>query len=608
LPVNPHQHVNPFTEKYMSIAFDAAVPTRWENLVFVSKTKVLQLIRSWRNIWNPALRKWSASSEFSSDFNALPVSAESTSKLWVGATEAEWVLQAGKIHNLRQALRYIDGIEIPAGGMFSFWAQVGLPIKLRGFTEGRELREGCIIPAVGGGLCQLSNALYDAALKAGLEIVERHAHNQVIPGSLAEIDRDATVFWNYVDLRFRVVTPLQIEAVMDDQTLTIRLRTKQTLETAAPVVNLPVAHANSCLSCGVMSCFRQQLPNVWSGRTAYLVDDYWPEFDKYLQAQRTERDLLLLPVDGQQIKKANYAWNTTGFSGVLQHRSILLLRSAQSILLRIARQGAKYQQLLMSQSRYLAKIYGQSLTPDTTHLVVTQSLLPYLWQAGYLQGRSFDVLMTALPMQKLQERLDEAAVRHPQSPTLHNFRVSPAVASWEMAALRQARQIVTVHAELALLWPVKTQVLDWSLPVGSPVDKVPNSDKPVVVLPSSSLGRKGIYELQAAVAGLDVHVIVAGGELEESGFWQGGDMEYLPNYGEALQRATVVVSPAWVEHQPRRVLLAIAKGIPTIVSTACGLPEMSGVTQVPVGDVGALRSAIKLVINAAVVSRTLEVV
>jgi VanW like protein len=592
----------------MSLASASAIPSRSENLVFVAKTKVLQLIRSWQNIWNPAFQQWSPNSEPSEDFHNLPISAESTSNLWVGATEAEWVLQAGKIHNLRQALRHIDGIEVPAGEMFSFWAQVGLPIKLRGFTEGRELREGCIIPAVGGGLCQLSNALYDAALKAGLEIVERHAHQQVIPGSLAEIDRDATVFWNYVDLRFQVATPLRIEAVMDDQTLTIRLRTAQTVEITTPPVNLPVSQANSCLACGVTSCFRQQSPRVLTGRTAYLVDDYWPEFDQYLQTQRTDRDLLLLPVAGQQINKANYVWDTQGFGGVVQHRSILLLRAAQSILLRITRQGAKYQQLLMSQSRYLAKLYGQRLTPDITHLVVTQSLLPHLWQAGYLRGRSFDVLMTALPMQKLQARLDEATAQHPQSPTLNNFRVLPAIATWEMAALRQARQMVTAHAELALLWPAQTQVLDWSLPVKPPVVKIPNSGKPVVVLPSSSLGRKGIYELQAAIAGLEVHLIVAGGELEMPGFWQGCDMEYLPNYGEALQRATVVVSPAWVEHQPRRVLLAIANDIPTIVSNACGLPDMPGLTRVPVGDVEALRSAIKLTIAAAVVSKILEVV
>ena len=68
---------------------------------------------------------------------------------------------------------------------------------------GRELREGCLVPSIGGGLCQLSNALYDAALRAGLQVVERHRHTQVVPGSLAESDRDATVFWNYRDLRLR---------------------------------------------------------------------------------------------------------------------------------------------------------------------------------------------------------------------------------------------------------------------------------------------------------------------------------------------------------------------------------------------------------------------
>ena len=36
------------------------------------------------------------------------------------------------------------------------------------------LSRGCIIPSIGGGLCQISNALYDAALLAELEIVERH--------------------------------------------------------------------------------------------------------------------------------------------------------------------------------------------------------------------------------------------------------------------------------------------------------------------------------------------------------------------------------------------------------------------------------------------------
>ena len=89
---------------------------------------------------------------------------------------ADPLLTEGKIENLRRAVPRIDGIELRPGDVFSFWAQVGRASRWRGFRRGRELREGCLVPSIGGGLCQLSNALYDAALKAGLEIVERHAH------------------------------------------------------------------------------------------------------------------------------------------------------------------------------------------------------------------------------------------------------------------------------------------------------------------------------------------------------------------------------------------------------------------------------------------------
>ena len=96
---------------------------------------------------------------------------------------------------------------VPAGETFSFWKQVGRATRRRGFVAGRELREGCLVANIGGGLCQLSNALYEAALAAGFEIVERHAHSRRVPGSRAALQRDATVFWNYVDLRFRARAP-----------------------------------------------------------------------------------------------------------------------------------------------------------------------------------------------------------------------------------------------------------------------------------------------------------------------------------------------------------------------------------------------------------------
>jgi vancomycin resistance protein YoaR len=176
----------------MSVEINGKVPSRLGSLIFRIKSIGLQLQRGWNNWHNPAVRRWQQQSQL----NDAAICAQSWTDLWVGATEAEWILQAGKIQNLRVAIKAIDGIEIPAGKVFSFWEQVGKPTTRRGFAAGRELRQGCIIPSVGGGLCQLSNALYDASLQANLEIVERYRHSQVIPGSLAEIDRDATVFWN----------------------------------------------------------------------------------------------------------------------------------------------------------------------------------------------------------------------------------------------------------------------------------------------------------------------------------------------------------------------------------------------------------------------------
>jgi vancomycin resistance protein YoaR len=150
--------------------------------------------------------------------------ARSITPLWTSEDAQESLLIVGKIQNLRVALQYLNGIEIPKDGLFSFWAQLGRPTAGKGYVAGRELRQGCLIPSVGGGLCQLSNALYSIALDAGFEVIERHAHSQIVPGSLAEVGRDATVFWNYVDLRFRLPAATRIEAFLTATELVVQVR------------------------------------------------------------------------------------------------------------------------------------------------------------------------------------------------------------------------------------------------------------------------------------------------------------------------------------------------------------------------------------------------
>ncbi|MGB8510514.1 MAG: VanW family protein, partial [Pyrinomonadaceae bacterium] len=142
-------------------------PTLTGALIFRAKSTCFQLRRQWLNlvVYRHARYRRGTS------LDGQEVIAESKTKLWTEGGEAERVLQAGKTHNLRIAVRRLDGVEVPAGAVFSFWAHVGRVTRRRGFARGREVREGCIIPNVGGGLCQLSNALYDAALKANFEIV-----------------------------------------------------------------------------------------------------------------------------------------------------------------------------------------------------------------------------------------------------------------------------------------------------------------------------------------------------------------------------------------------------------------------------------------------------
>src|SRR5580704_19650081 len=175
-----------------------AVPSRWSAATFGTKVFVHRLSRSIGNLTSGPRRLGTADApELSS------IVAETVTPLWSDDRPEERGHQLGKVQNLRRAVAVLDRVVVPAGEVFSFWKQVGRASRRRGYVSGRMLQQGCLVPAIGGGLCQLSNALYDAALQAGCEIVERHAHSRIVLGSAAATGRDATVAWNYVDLRFR---------------------------------------------------------------------------------------------------------------------------------------------------------------------------------------------------------------------------------------------------------------------------------------------------------------------------------------------------------------------------------------------------------------------
>ncbi len=112
-------------------------------------------------------------------------------------------------HNIRLASKMIDGCRLPAGGAFSFNGRVGERTEARGFMEAAVIFEGEFVTGTGGGVCQVSTTLYNAALLAGMHIVEVHAHSLQV--SYVSPSLDAMVS-SASDLRF--VNPSAAPAVI----------------------------------------------------------------------------------------------------------------------------------------------------------------------------------------------------------------------------------------------------------------------------------------------------------------------------------------------------------------------------------------------------------
>lgn len=191
------------------------------------------------------------------------VVAESITPLLTDADPRERPLLLGKMENLRLACERLQGRLLATNEIFSFWKQVGPPWRSRGFVLGREVREGCVVPSIGGGLCQLSGSLLETAAIAGLEVVERHGHT-ALPDDIAyRPERDATVFWNYVDLRLRSNRPVLLETFVTDEELVVRLRSDAPWPVDAKLKVLDAMAAEpvrtltaSCYSCRQTQCLR----------------------------------------------------------------------------------------------------------------------------------------------------------------------------------------------------------------------------------------------------------------------------------------------------------------------------------------------------------------
>ena len=122
---------------------------------------------------------------------------------------------SNRLTNITLALGAINGTLIQPGEEFSFNQTVGKRTAERGYKVATAYSGGEVTEELGGGICQVSTTLFNAAVKADLEITERHAHS--MPVSYVDKGKDATVSWGSQDLKFKNNTsePVYIVAYLD---------------------------------------------------------------------------------------------------------------------------------------------------------------------------------------------------------------------------------------------------------------------------------------------------------------------------------------------------------------------------------------------------------
>jgi vancomycin resistance protein YoaR len=118
----------------------------------------------------------------------------------VGSYETIYGGDANRIHNVQLVARLLDGHLIAPGATFSFNQATGARTADKGFLEAPVIINGEVQTGLGGGVCQVSTTVFNAAYEAGLKITSRTNHALYI--SHYPLGRDATVDYPDVDLRF----------------------------------------------------------------------------------------------------------------------------------------------------------------------------------------------------------------------------------------------------------------------------------------------------------------------------------------------------------------------------------------------------------------------
>lgn len=116
--------------------------------------------------------------------------------------------------NIRIAASYVNGTIVMPGEIYSMNKTLGPRVASKGYKEAPVIINGTHVPGLAGGICQVTTTVYNAALLANFEIIQRRPHQLKV--GYVPAGRDATISGDAIDMKFKNTNkyPIYIHAVV----------------------------------------------------------------------------------------------------------------------------------------------------------------------------------------------------------------------------------------------------------------------------------------------------------------------------------------------------------------------------------------------------------
>lgn len=118
---------------------------------------------------------------------------------------------SGRSANVRNGCKLINGTLLYPGEQLSVYEKVSPFTEENGYYMAGSYLNGLVVESLGGGICQVSSTLYNAVIRAELQVDERYNHSMVV--SYVDLSADAAISGTAKDFKFTNTSeyPIYIE-------------------------------------------------------------------------------------------------------------------------------------------------------------------------------------------------------------------------------------------------------------------------------------------------------------------------------------------------------------------------------------------------------------